>query len=341
MDGALGAVKSIPMEVAEMRDSCIAVVFPGQGCQRPGMGRDFHEAFAVSRQAFEEASDALGWDVAALCFADDERIHRTEYTQPCILVTETAMCRAFREMTGLDPALFAGHSLGEFTALVAAGVLSLSDAVRIVRERGRLMQKAVPEGGAMVAVIAGALDPGAVRQVLEGLPVDVANVNSPRQIVLSGLKEGVEEAVARLRDTLDGEGCRFVPLTVSAPFHSRFMKSAEAPLECALQEVRSRMVPEAAPRVASNAGGGFHEACGDTVIRNLVRQVSGTVRWVDNMQAVASRADSIFEIGPGRPLRDFFRALDVGCTSVSTLSAVRRLCEAENSASRLRNATMS
>jgi [acyl-carrier-protein] S-malonyltransferase/trans-AT polyketide synthase/acyltransferase/oxidoreductase domain-containing protein len=290
------------------------------------MGRDFHEDFAVSRQAYEEASDTLGWDVAALCFADDERIHRTEYTQPCILATEMAMLRAFRDMTGLHPALFAGHSLGEFTALVAAGVLPLSDAVRIVRERGWLMQEAVPEGGAMVAVIAGALDPGAVRQVLEGLPVDVANVNSPRQVVLSGLKEGVEEAVARLRDTLDGEGCRFVPLTVSAPFHSRFMKSAEAPLESALREVRSRMVPEEAPRVASNAGGGFHEACGDAVIRNLVRQVSGTVRWVDNMQAVASRAESIFEIGPGRPLRDFFRALDVDCTSVSTLSAARRLC---------------
>ncbi|MGV8081220.1 MAG: ACP S-malonyltransferase [Syntrophales bacterium] len=310
-----------------MRESCIAVVFPGQGCQRPGMGRDFHEAFAVSRQAYEEASDTLGWDVAALCFADDERIHRTEYTQPCILTTEMAMFRAFRDLTGLDPALFAGHSLGEFTALVAAGVLSLSDAVRIVRERGRLMQEAVPEGGAMVAVIAGFLDPDAVRQVMEGLPVDVANVNSPRQIVLSGLKEGVEEAVARLRNSLDeGEGCRFVPLTVSAPFHSRFMKSAEAPLEDTLREIRPRMVTEAAPRVASNACGGFHEPSGDSVIRNLVRQVSGTVRWVDNMQAVASRAESIFEIGPGRPLRDFFRALDVDCTSVSTLSAVRRLC---------------
>ncbi len=194
------------------------------------------------------------------------------------------------------------------------------------------MQEAVPEGGAMVAVIAGALDPEAVRRDLEGLPVDVANVNSPRQIVLSGLREGVEEAVARLRNSLDdGENCRFVPLTVSAPFHSRFMRSAEAPLESALREVLSRMAPEAAPRVASNAGGGFHEACGDAVIRNLVRQVSGTVRWVDNMQAVASRADSIFEIGPGRPLRDFFRALEVGCTSVSTLSAARRLCGAEGS----------
>ncbi len=325
-----------------MRKPCIAVVFPGQGCQRPGMGRDFHEAYAVSRQAYEEASEALGWDVAALCFAGDERIHRTEYTQPCILTTETAMFRAFREMTGLDPALFAGHSLGEFTALVAAGVLSLSDAVRIVQERGRLMQEAVPEGGAMVAVIAGSLDPEAVRRDLEGLPVDVANVNSPRQIVLSGLKEGVEEAVARLRKSLsEGEGCRFVPLTVSAPFHSRFMKSAEAPLEGTLREARPRMVPDAAPRVASNACGGFHESCGDSVIRNLVRQVSETVRWVDNMQAVASRAESIFEIGPGRPLRDFFRALDVDCTSVSTLSAARRLCGAEEGASRLQHVAMS
>lgn len=310
-----------------MREQTIAIVFPGQGCQRPGMGKDFHEAFAVSRQAFEEASDALGWDVAALCFADDERIHRTEYTQPCILTTETAMFRAFRELTGLDPALFAGHSLGEFTALVAAGVLSLTDAVRIVQERGRLMQEAVPEGGAMVAVIAGSLDPASVRQVLTGLPVDVANVNSPRQIVLSGLKEGVEEAVLRLRHALGGgEDCRFVPLTVSAPFHSRFMKPAEAPLEDALREVRPRMRPEGAARVASNVSGGFHDPSGDAVIRNLVLQVSGTVRWVENMQAVTSGAGTIFEIGPGRPLRDFFRTMDVNCTSVSTLSAARRLC---------------
>lgn len=312
-----------------MREPITAVVFPGQGCQRPGMGRDFHEAFAVSRQAYEEASEALGWDVAALCFSDDGRIHRTEFTQPCILATEAAMFRAFRELTGLDPALFAGHSLGEFTALVAAGVLSLADAVRIVHERGRLMQEAVPEGGAMVAVIAGALDPGAVRRRLEDLPVDVANVNSPRQIVLSGMLKGVEEAVLRLREALaGGSDCRFVPLSVSAPFHSRYMRPAEAPLEEALRAARPRMVPEGASKVASNVRGGFHEACGEAVIRDLVRQVSGTVRWVENMKAVAAAAERIYEIGPGRPLRDFFRALDVDCASVTTLSAARRLCDA-------------
>jgi [acyl-carrier-protein] S-malonyltransferase/trans-AT polyketide synthase/acyltransferase/oxidoreductase domain-containing protein len=319
-----------------IKDHTIAVVFPGQGCQRPGMGRDFHDAFAVSRRAYEEASEAVGWDVAALCFSDNGRIHRTEFTQPCILTTETAMFRAFRELTGLEPALFAGHSLGEFTALVAAGVLSLADAVRIVHERGRLMQEAVPEGGAMVAVIAGALDPEAVRLELGDLPVDVANVNSPRQIVLSGLAAGVEEAVGRLRDSLGGgEGCRFVPLTVSAPFHSRFMKPAEAPLEDALREARPRMEAQRAPRVASNVHGGFHEPCGDAVIRNLVRQVSGTVRWVENMQAVASGAHAIYEIGPGRPLRDFFRTLDVDCASVTTLSAARRLCGLAGNTSRL------
>jgi len=130
-------------------------VFPGQGSQRPGMGKDFYEAMPVSRRTFEEASDALGWDVAALCFGDDARLNLTEYTQPCIVTTEVAMLRGLAEKFGFRADCFGGHSLGEFTALTAAGVMPFADTVQIVRMRGRLMQDAVPVGVvSMAAVIA-------------------------------------------------------------------------------------------------------------------------------------------------------------------------------------------
>jgi malonyl CoA-acyl carrier protein transacylase len=131
-----------------------AIVFPGQGSQRPGMGKDFHERFAVAREVYAEASAAAGLDLEALCFGEDERLGLTEFTQPAILTTEIAMLRALEAEFGVEGELFAGHSLGEYTALVAAGVLALADAVRLVRKRGALMQQAVPAGeGAMIAVI--------------------------------------------------------------------------------------------------------------------------------------------------------------------------------------------
>src|SRR5262245_8174854 len=177
------------------------IVFPGQGSQRPGMGRDFDERFAASRRAFDEASEVLAFDLRELCFEPDNRLALTEYAQPAILATEVAMLRGLAEAFGLSAERFGGHSLGEYTALVVAGVMPLGDAVRLVRHGGRLMQEAVPVGrGRMAAIIGSNIDPARIARAIGGLSVAVANDNSPEQVVLSGLTGDVQTAERRLAD---------------------------------------------------------------------------------------------------------------------------------------------
>lgn len=304
-----------------------AVVFPGQGSQRPGMGKDFYERIAVCRHTYDEASEALGWDVAAMCFGEDERLNLTEYTQPCIVTTEVAMLRGLKELYGFSPTYFGGHSLGEFAAMVAAGVLTLGDAVRIVHKRGRLMQEAVPVGvGAMSAVIGEKLDSRVIAETLAGLPVDVANVNSSRQVVISGEAKYMPEAESRLTEALSADqSVRFVQLNVSAPFHSRFMSPIEESFEETLRNFQTSLIAENARGVTSNYTGGFHAENQDEIIRSLVLQLSNTVKWMHNMTELSTQAEKIYEVGPGRPLRAFFQTMDVDCTSVTALSAAERL----------------
>ena len=303
-----------------------AVVFPGQGAQRPGMAKDFSDEIPVCRQTFEEASDTLQWDVAALCFGEDERLNLTEYTQPCLLTTEIAMLRGLREKFDFSPAYFGGHSLGEFTALVASGAFPFPEALRIVQTRGRLMQKAVPVGiGAMAAIISEDLDAELLRRAVDGLPIDLANLNSPHQVVISGEAEAMPAAETRIRDAVgSGKALRFVPLNVSAPFHSRFMEAIEAPFTRALNDIEDLLNPGNAVHVTSNYAGGFHGDRTDEIIRCLVRQLSNPVRWMDNMRCLAGRAGAIYELGPGRPLRDFFKASGVACVAITTFSAAER-----------------
>ncbi|MBN1382822.1 MAG: ACP S-malonyltransferase [Deltaproteobacteria bacterium] len=310
----------------------IAVVFPGQGAQRPGMGKDFCEAIAVSRQVYEEASDALGWDVSALCFGEDEKLNLTEFTQPCIVATEIAMLRGLQDRWGFTPAFFGGHSLGEFTALVAADVLPLDQTVKIVQARGRLMQQAVPVGvGAMTAVISKNIDTDAVREALGDLPIELGNINSKNQIVISGAADSMAAAQEKLTnavaDITNNEPFRFVTLNVSAPFHSRFMKVIEEPFKEVLLNTGKGLNPQNAGRVTSNFTGGFHHNDQDEIIRNLVCQLSNTVQWKANMDMIASTADRIYEIGPNRPLRDFFKTIDVTVSSVINLSSAEKLFE--------------
>jgi [acyl-carrier-protein] S-malonyltransferase/trans-AT polyketide synthase/acyltransferase/oxidoreductase domain-containing protein len=308
-------------------DSEIAVVvFPGQGAQRAGMGQDFFAELPASRRVYEEAADHLGWDVAAVCFSDDGRLDLTEYTQPCILATEIAMLRGIADRYGFAPTRFGGHSLGEWTALVAAGALPLGAALRIVRERGRLMQSAVPPGvGAMTAVIADGLEPAAIAGHLVGLAVDVANINSIRQIVLSGEREAVGEAERRLAAVPEGASARFVRLNVSAPFHSRLMEPILAPFSEVLDRLAGDLDPAAATKVTSNYRGDFHSGNRAAVQEALVQQISHTVQWRQNMACLAATAGVVREIGPGRPLKDFFRTVGVACESVTTLAAAERL----------------
>ena len=189
-----------------MANGKTAIVFPGQGSQRHGMGKDYYESIPECRRIYEEASDALGWDVAALCFGEDEKLNLTAFAQPSIVVTEIAMLKAIMEKYGITPDVFGGHSLGEYTALVAAGVLPLETVIRIVHIRGRLMQEAVPVGqGGMTAVIRKDIDSRMIGEMLSDLPVDVANINSPNQIVISGRSKAMPIAEERIAKALADE----------------------------------------------------------------------------------------------------------------------------------------
>ena len=309
-----------------------AAVFPGQGAQRAGMGKDFFEQVPVSREAYEEASEALGWDVAAMCFGEDDRLHLTEYTQPCILTTEIAMLRALSALYGFAPSIYGGHSLGEFTALVGAGALPLGEAVGIVQARGRLMQDAVPVGvGGMAAVIAEDVPVASLQKAIHDLPLDIANINSLRQVVISGAADALPEAESRIMKAFSGSaGLRFVRLNVSAPFHSRYMRAIEEAFAQVLREKRKSLDCAKAVRVTSNYTGTFHTGVCEDLIQALILQLGHAVRWRDNMTAVAGAAGRVYEIGPGRPLRDFFRTMDIECQSVISLSSAKRIWERGN-----------
>ncbi|AKU95801.1 Malonyl CoA-acyl carrier protein transacylase [Labilithrix luteola] len=304
--------------------SFTAVVFPGQGSQRVGMASDFCARFDVSRNVFAEASDALGIDMAAMCFDDDPRLDLTEYTQPAILTAEIAMLRALEHNAGLRPTHWGGHSLGEYTALCAAGVIPLATAVRLVRRRGALMQQGVPAGeGAMMAIIAEGIADRELSSELDGLDVDTANRNSPGQIVLSGKRADVERAASRIACSVPG--VELVPLNVSAPFHSRMMRGIESAFRAELDAVAGELAFERAGAVTSNLTGGFHVADREAVLDALTRQISGTVDFIANMRVLASAADRICEVGPGRPLRGFFRAIG---RDVASVVSVKHVAEA-------------
>lgn len=299
----------------------LALVFPGQGSQKPGMGRDFFDRYPESRAVFDEASSALGMDVPRLCFEDAERLALTEFQQPAILTVEIAMLAALRAHHGWQPRLFAGHSLGEYTALVAAGVFRFEDALRLVRLRGRLMQEAVPAGvGAMTAIIHRDLDLGWLRRFAARFQVDVGNYNALDQAVLSGMQDDVDAAVAALKAEPDVKA-RAIALRVSAPFHSRHMKSVEEPLRRALEELKD-LASEDSVKVVSNTTGTFHTGSRYDLERRLVEQITSTVRWVDDMRELLDRGCEVIEVGPGRPLRGFFASLDVEIRSVTTVDTI-------------------
>jgi [acyl-carrier-protein] S-malonyltransferase len=289
----------------------LAMLFPGQGSQNPGMGKELFENFAVARQVFEEADDALGFAISRLCFnGPAEELQLTENTQPAILTVSVAAFRVMMEAGISPPAFVAGHSLGEYSALVAAGVLKLPDAVRTVRARGRYMQEAVPVGtGAMAAVIGGELSEiqrvceEARRQELNGQVCSVANMNSPNQVVIAGSTEALDRAI----ESLKGVARKVVKLNVSAPFHCALMKPAQDRLTPDLEALTFN---EPAMPVVTNVEARPTSAPNE--LRDaLVRQVSAPVRWSESMQLLVQQGvDRFVEAGPGKVLTGLMRQIN-------------------------------
>ncbi len=285
----------------------LAFLFPGQGSQYPGMGRELAANYAAARSVFDEADKALGFSVSDLCFnGSEEALKLTANTQPAILTVSVAAYRVLAE-NGVEPAFVAGHSLGEYSALVAAGGLEFSDAVRLVRRRGEYMQSAVPEGvGAMAAILglAPAQVAGICRQAADGQVVAPANLNSPEQTVISGHAEAVKRAVELASA---GGAKRAVMLPVSAPFHSSLMKPAAERLEVDLHATvfHNLRVP-----LVNNADAELTTS-GDEAREGLVRQVTLPVRWEESVRELIDQGVNTFvEVGPGRVLTGLLRQID-------------------------------
>lgn len=305
----------------------IAFIFPGQGSQYVGMGRDVYTSFPAAKEAFDAASDVLGVDLARLCFeGDPEELKMTANAQPAILTVSVALLRALAEVLDVGPDFVAGHSLGEYTALCAAGAMRFEDAVMVVRRRGEFMQSAVAAGEGAMAAVLGVLNRG-IEEIcsecsVDGLIVTPANFNAPGQVVISGNRE----AVARAGEVARRHGARrVIPLEVSAPFHCPLMEPAASRLKEVLDgiEIHAPRVP-----VVSNYDA---EPNSDPlkIRRLLVAQVASPVRWQEGVERMAALGvDKFVEIGPGDVLSGLVKRTVPGKKTVK-LENTRDLREIE------------
>lgn len=305
----------------------LAVLFPGQGSQTVGMGRALVEHFPVAAEVFAEADAALGFSLSRLCFeGPEEDLGLTQNTQPAIVTTSVAVWRVLTQEVDLQPVCAAGHSLGEYSALVAAGALDFTDAVRIVRERGRLMQAAVPPGvGAMAALFG--LSEQVVTQVCaeaaQGEVVSPANLNGGGQVVIAGHAGAVHRAVAAAGDR---GAKRAVELAVSAPFHCALMKPAADGLVHVLEP---RSVHPLTVGVIANATAEVNRDA-EQVKDLLIRQVTAPVRWEESMQRVRDLGcEGAVELGAGRVLSGLFKRIDrkFPCVSISDPDSLTKSLE--------------
>jgi len=304
----------------------LVFLFPGQGSQAAGMGKELAFNHIVARRTFEEADEALGYSLSTLCFeGPDEKLRLTEITQPAILAVSIAVTRVLAEK-GIVPSFVAGHSLGEYSAHVAAGTLSFADAVRTVRNRGKYMQEAVPVGvGAMAAILALSIDQirAACNEAVAGLPGQVcepANINSSGQVVISGSKAAVERAAELCKQ----KGAkRAVMLPVSAPFHCSLMRPAQDRLADDLHAATFNT-----PEVPVMCNIEAVAVCDAATARDtLIRQVTGAVQWETSMRAlIALGANQFLEAGPGSVLTGLLRQIDKAqiCVNVDNEATLQK-----------------
>lgn len=306
----------------------IVVVFPGQGSQSIGMLSDYAEDWPQVEETFKQASDVLGydcWDI--VCNGPAEKINKTEITQPVMLAADIAVMRVMQQQCMLTPMVFAGHSLGEYAALVAAQSLDFGDAIKLVSKRGQLMQAAVPEGeGAMAAIIGLPDDP--IIAICEkvsaeiGIPVEAVNFNSPGQVVIAGATEAVEIAMERLKE----EGAkRALPLPVSVPSHSSLMKPAAEQLAEYMKDVNFEK-PKI--QVIHNVDAKSHDEPDD--IRDaLAKQLYSPVQWTHTIQIISDGADVVVECGPGKVLGGLTRRInnEVKSFSLDTTASMQKFLD--------------
>ncbi len=309
-----------------------AFLFPGQGSQSVGMGKELAESYPVAKQTFDEADAALGYKLSQLCFeGPEDQLKLIEITQPAILTVSIAAYRVVQqEAPGLKPSFVAGHSLGEYSAHVAAGTLSFADAVRTVRNRGKYMQTAVPVGvGAMAAILGMPIDQLSVvcSKAGQGEIVSPANINSPDQIVISGSVAAVQRAA----DLAKERGAkRAIMLQVSAPFHCALMQPAQDELAKDLASL-TFSVPKTP--VVKNIDG-TQTIAADEARAALIHQVTGAVQWVKSMQTlVAAGVDTFIEVGPGKVLCGLMRQIDrsKSCMNVEDKASLQKTISAVSS----------
>jgi len=309
----------------------IAFVFPGQGSQTIGMGLEFYNEFPIARQTFEEASDTLKFDLAKLCFDGSlQELNLTANAQPALLTTSIAALRVLEQETDLSPSLVAGHSLGEYSAIVSSGALNFKDAVHTVRKRGEFMQSAVPVGIGSMAAVMGLSKEQIVKICEENSDdenvVSPANFNSPQQIVISGHKAAVEKVSLLLKE----EGAkRVVPLTVSAPFHCSLMNKAAEELKEVLDSINKSEINVPVVSNVDAESNSDHNAITDL----LFRQVVMPVRWYESVEYMKNQNINRFiEIGPGNVLTGLIRRTvnDVELNNLENLDHLNHINKNEN-----------
>lgn len=306
----------------------IVVVFPGQGSQSIGMLSDYAETWPQIEETFKQASDVLGydcWDI--VCNGPVEKLNKTEITQPIMLAADVAVMRVMAQQCLLMPMVFAGHSLGEYAALVAAESLDFEDAIKLVSKRGQLMQAAVPEGkGAMAAIIG--LNDDAVIKICEqvsadvGEPVEAVNFNSPGQVVIAGATDAVNKAIEALKE----EGAkRALPLPVSVPSHSSLMKSAADELA---EYIKGITIKPPKVQVIHNVDAKSHDDP-DAIRDALVKQLYNPVQWTHTIQIITDGADVVVECGPGKVLGGLTRRInkEVKSFSLDSMAAMQKFLD--------------